>query len=66
MITCCYNCPERSVGCHSHCSKYLLAKKEHDQRKAELYAIESAEQGVVEIVLRGIQKAQKRRRDTRY
>lgn len=54
------------MGCHSHCSKYLLAKKEHDQRKAELYAIESAEQGVVEIVLRGIQKAQKRRRDTRY
>lgn len=30
MITCCYNCSDRHVGCHGNCSKYIKQKEEHD------------------------------------
>ena len=31
MIQCCRNCPDRSVGCHSTCEKYISEKAAHDE-----------------------------------
>lgn len=41
----CYNCPDREVGCHSYCEKYIQDKARHDkirekvevEKKTELY-----------------------------
>ena len=30
MITTCKDCPDRTIGCHSTCGKYLAQKAEHD------------------------------------
>lgn len=30
FITCCLNCPDRVVGCHSTCQKYIGQKAEHE------------------------------------
>lgn len=30
----CKDCPDREVGCHSRCEKYLREKKENEIRKA--------------------------------
>lgn len=27
----CHDCPDRKVGCHSTCEKYLLATKENEK-----------------------------------
>lgn len=37
MITCCKDCvaPERHVGCHTDCPKYIEEKRKHDERKAK-------------------------------
>ena len=42
ITECCKDCKERHPACHSHCEKYLSARKEYDKRKemiaAELYS----------------------------
>ena len=32
------DCPERSVGCHINCEKYLSYRAEIDAKRPELYA----------------------------
>jgi hypothetical protein len=32
---CCYHCPNRKVGCHSTCEKYLAFLKENEIAKAK-------------------------------
>jgi hypothetical protein len=34
-IECCYNCPDRYVGCHSSCETYKTQRAELDQTNAE-------------------------------
>lgn len=38
-IRCCYNCLDRSIGCHSKCERYLKEKekmhKEYENRMRE-------------------------------
>lgn len=34
MIRCCYQCPEREIGCHSTCEKYKAEKVAWDKEKA--------------------------------
>lgn len=36
MITCCYGCEDRKVGCHSKCQKYKDEKAKHDAQKEEI------------------------------
>ena len=31
----CKECEKRMVGCHATCEEYILAKKEHEEAKAE-------------------------------
>ena len=30
-VDCCYNCPERTLGCHSTCSVYNKEKAAHER-----------------------------------
>lgn len=31
----CYNCPDRSIGCHSACDKYLAFRREREAEYAQ-------------------------------
>lgn len=33
-ISCCKDCPDRSVGCHAECERYIQEKAEYDEQKA--------------------------------
>lgn len=35
MNNCCKDCPDRVVGCHSACDRYILAKQKHDRLMKE-------------------------------
>lgn len=35
-IKCCNDCDDRSVGCHSTCTRYLEEKEIHQKKKAEI------------------------------
>ena len=35
MRSVCHNCPDRAVGCHGSCKRYLDAKAENDRERAE-------------------------------
>ncbi|MBQ0112161.1 MAG: hypothetical protein KBT03_03435 [Bacteroidales bacterium] len=35
-ITCCYQCPDRTPGCHSKCEKYLQQKAEWEATKIQM------------------------------
>lgn len=32
-ISCCYDCPDRILHCHSTCEKYLTEQKEYQEAK---------------------------------
>lgn len=34
----CINCPDRKVGCHTDCEKYIAFRAENERLKAELLA----------------------------
>lgn len=34
-FSCCIDCKERSIGCHSKCEKYTVALKDYEQKKEE-------------------------------
>lgn len=33
---CCYECPDREIGCHSKCEKYKKFRKELDKKKKSI------------------------------
>jgi hypothetical protein len=33
----CKDCPDRKVGCHSTCEKYILFRKERDELNEKIY-----------------------------
>lgn len=35
-ITCCYECKNRTLGCHANCKKYILQKAEYDKEQEEI------------------------------
>ena len=35
MISCCSNCPDRKVGCHIDCERYLSEKATRDEMTKE-------------------------------
>ena len=37
LITCCYKCPNRKVGCHATCSDYAEGVAENAKRNAGLF-----------------------------
>ena len=34
--SCCYECPDRKLHCHSDCEKHLKEQKEYQEAKAEV------------------------------
>ena len=34
----CHNCPDRCVGCHAKCERYLAAKDEHSRRVKDFHS----------------------------
>ena len=42
-ITCCHNCQERQLGCHSTCKKYISEKAEDEKRKEKIRKAKSLE-----------------------
>lgn len=37
IIKCCYRCPDRTVGCHSVCEKYITQKAENDAIRERIH-----------------------------
>jgi hypothetical protein len=35
-IDCCYECKNRTLGCHGNCEKYILQKAEYEQEQEEI------------------------------
>lgn len=62
-IKCCYNCPDRVVGCHGTCEKYLTEKTEYEQRKAEFNKYREAKQYSYQLVGKSLSDRAKRQRD---
>lgn len=54
----CKDCPNREIGCHSKCKKYLDFKKHLKNTKAK----EKAEKKMESYILEGIIESTKRRR----
>lgn len=47
MITVCYNCAERHVGCHSQCPKYIEDKAHHEQLQNKIRQSRLVDAGIV-------------------
>lgn len=56
MIQCCRNCPDRSVGCHSTCEKYISAKAEHDKLAEQIREKKKQEDAITNAILKRINK----------
>lgn len=41
MKTCCYHCPNRSIGCHTFCNEYNDFRKVLEKNKAQIRAEKS-------------------------
>ena len=53
MGNCCKDCPDRFIGCHSTCERYISAKKEHDRLMKEYRKGDDADR----VLQRGYYKA---------
>ena len=51
---CCYECPERKVGCHSSCERYLAERKALDDEKDAKKKRQETRNMVWETYLQGI------------
>lgn len=60
MITCCLNCQDRQVGCHSSCARYICEKELHERERAKMAVIRNGACAATEILARGARKAQRR------
>lgn len=56
----CKDCPDRVVGCHSTCQKYLEARDEHKRKTLEALAIKKVEEGMDDYKVRVIIETKKR------
>lgn len=54
----CKDCPNREIGCHSKCEKYIQFKNDLKKDKAK----EKAEKKMESFILEGIIESTKRRR----
>ena len=54
----CKDCPNREIGCHSQCKKYIKFKNDLKKDKAK----EKAEKKMESFILEGIIESTKRRR----
>ena len=62
MITCCYKCQDRVVGCHSNCEKYKAEKVDHDQQIALIRERKKQESDITTSIVDSIRRRERRRR----
>ena len=65
MKATCKDCPDRAVGCHSSCERYLEAKAEHEKREADKRAYAMVNLDAREVQRRAMEKL-KRRAHSRF
>ena len=56
----CKDCPDRAVGCHGKCEKYLTAQREHEKERAEMFRIKSEQDSVEEYRCRTVKRIRSR------
>lgn len=62
MIKACKDCPDRTVGCHSFCQKYLEEKRIHEEALEEKRHRLNNDRIRKDFVESGVLKSLKRRR----
>ena len=60
LLTPCFDCTERFVGCHSKCDKYAEWQKNHQKRKDEVRKSKNEISRVMEFKVDQVTKTKKR------
>ena len=56
----CKDCPDRTMGCHSTCQKYLDAKGELHEKKARVFEQKMRDRDFDNFRFEGLEKAMRR------
>ena len=66
-ITCCHGCvaPERHIGCHAKCKKYLEQRLALDIENAKIKQIKQLEQASIESVMHAVIKQARKKNKKR-
>ncbi len=59
MKSVCHNCPDREVGCHGSCEKYIQAKAEHDRERVEKQDAYLKEKDIKELKFKAVARIRK-------
>jgi hypothetical protein len=59
MKNVCHNCPDRAVGCHGSCKRYLDAKAEHDRERFEKRDAYLKEKDIKELKFKAVARIKK-------
>lgn len=59
----CRDCPDRAVGCHSKCEKYLAARQDHHKKAEVIYQEKKVEDGLYSYKYRKIAEQQRKLRN---
>ena len=62
MISSCYQCKDRQIGCHSSCERYLEEKKIHDAKQKEITKRKAESSALRTDVINGIKRMKKSKR----
>lgn len=52
-MTCCKDCKERCILCHSTCEKYISQNKKHKEEKLKEKAIKDNEYAIIGMAMNG-------------
>lgn len=57
----CYNCSDRSVGCHAECQKYQVKRAEDEAKKAEIRKKQTLDNVVYSMNVEASKKRKRRK-----
>ena len=61
MITVCFKCTDRHIGCHATCERYITQAEQHQQESAEMRRQREAYSAQLDRKIDGVVRMQKRR-----
>lgn len=50
-VTCCHNCQEREIGCHSTCKKYIEENEQYLREREKIKAEKNKEAAIREAII---------------
>lgn len=50
-VTCCHDCQEREVGCHSTCKKYIEENEQYLKEREKIKAEKNKEAAIREAII---------------